>query len=146
MADSTRIKKLVVDKDRNLVLTIEKYNAVICLFHSFYGIFVLVFLTGGICSLIMREAICAIVALVFSLFLWSAAWLNANDSLKKRIFTSALLEHFKTQCPEKQEPVLARFYPSLDYIECLEGDGSMNRYSVECVMEKLPLYVVRIHT
>ena len=146
MNQSKRIKQQTVDKDRNIVITIRKYNAISCLSHSIFGLLMLGFLLGGIAILVQGKTIVAIVAFVMCVFFWAAAWLNANDSLKKRVYTAALLEHLKAQNPEMPEPVIARFYPSGDYIECLERNGAVRRYSVEFVMEKLPLYVVKIHT
>lgn len=146
MNQSKRIKQQTVDKDGNIVIAIEKYTAILCLFHSIFGYMLFVLLAGGIMSLVLGEPVVAIVAFVLCAFLWAAAWLNANDSLKKRVFTTVLLEHLKSLAPEKREPVIARFYPDIDCIECLESDGRVQRYRVEFVMEKLPLYVVRIHT
>ena len=146
MDQSNRIKQQTVDKDGSIVITIRKYNAISCLFHSLFGLLMLGLLLGGIAILVKGKTIEAIVAFVICVLLWAAAWLNANDSLKKRIYTKALLEHLKSLNPEMVEPVIARFYPSGDYIECLERNGAVRRYSVEFVMEKLPMYVVKIHT
>lgn len=146
MNQSKRIKQQTVDKDGNIVITIRKYNAIPCLFHSLFGLLMIGLLFGGIAILVKGKTIVAIVAFVMCVFLWAAAWLNANDSLKKRVYTTALLGHLKAQNPEMPEPVIARFYSSGDYIECLERDGTVRRYLVEFVMENLPMYVVRIHT
>lgn len=146
MNQSKRIKQQTVDKDGNIVITIRKYNAISCLSHSLFGLLMLGLLLGGIAILVKGKTIEAIVAFVICVLLWAAAWLNANDSLKKRIYTKALLEHLKSLNPEMVEPVIARFYPSGDYIECLERNGTVRRYLVEFVMEKLPMYVVKIHT
>lgn len=146
MNQSNRIKQQTEDKDGSIVITIRKYNAISCLFHSLFGLLMLGLLFGGIAFLVKGKTIVAIVAFVMCVFLWAAAWLNSNDSLKKRVYTTALLEHLKAQNPEMPEPVIARFYPSGDYIECLERNGTVRRYLVEFVMEKLPMYVVKIHT
>ena len=42
--------------------------------------------------------------------------------------------------------MIAKFYPSQDLFDCVEGDGAVNHYAVKFVMIKFPLYVVKIHT
>lgn len=83
----------------------------------------------------------SIVAIATGFFLWAASWLNANDVLKQRIYTSSLLDCLKGRSPEEREPMIAKFYSvsSSDYIECLPSDGSVTRFKVEPIMEELPL-------
>ena len=128
------------------MVTIEKYNVITCLFHSVFGLLTLMSLAGGIMGVIMGKTIVAIVAFVVVAFLWAATWLNANDSLKKSIYTNILIDHLKSQDAKVPAPVLARFFPSQDYIECLGEDGIISCYTVEFLMEKLLLYIVKIHT
>ena len=146
MEKANRILSQTIDEAKNIVITIKKYNVILCLFHSLYGIVTFIFLAGSISAIFMTKHTMAIVASVFGVLFWIGAWLNANDNLKKHIYTTVLLEFIKNKCPGIQSPVYAVFHPSLDYIECIKSSGAINRYMVEYIMEKRSLYTVRIHT
>ena len=88
----------------------------------------------------------AIVILIFAFFSWLKAWLNSNDKLKSRIYIALLRDFMRKSMPEDELPIMIRYDSDRYVIEAMMKDGELRTYNVEHIMEKLPLYAVKIHT
>ena len=142
-----RIKRVQQDRDGNIVVEIVKYNVVSCLFHSVFGFLTFIVLIGGIVSFVAGARILSIVAIVVATLLWAWTWIHSNDVLKKNVYPSVLLDYLKqSKSSVVDENTVARFDPHRDYIECLGTDGALYYFHVEFLMERLPLYAVKILT
>lgn len=142
---NNRIVKNVVDRDGNIVVAILKYNTLSCLFHSFYGIIVILLLVGTVASIALGYSLGAVVPGVVFFFFWLKAWLNANDKLKEHIYPELLEKHLM-ETGIIEGPFIVKDYNADAYvIECITDKGDNVSYKVEVMQEKLPLYVVKIH-
>lgn len=144
---TARIRSLSVDKNGDVILAYDKYGWFMCLFHSLYGLLVLLLLVGCTIMLVCGWSLIAILAFVGAVFCWAGAWLNANDKLKKKLYPSILLEQLANKEAEFiDNSLIIRYLVSGEYIEMLTKDGELRRYAVEFLREDSPLYVVKIHT
>lgn len=145
--ETARIRSLSVDKNGDVILAYDKYGWFMCLFHSLYGLLLLLLLVGCTIMLVCGWSLIAILAFVGAVFCWAGAWLNANDKLKKKLYPSILLEQLANKKVEVIDNILIiRYLVSGEYIEMLTKDGDLRRYAVEFLREDSPLYVVKIHT
>ena len=136
-----------MDKNGDVILAYDKYGWFMCLFHSLYGLLVLLLLVGCTIMLVCGWSLIAILAFVGAVFCWAGAWLNANDKLKKKLYPSILLEQLANKEAEFiDNSLIIRYLVSGEYIEMLTKDGELRRYAVEFLREDSPLYVVKIHT
>lgn len=144
--DSARIKNVIEDQDGNLVIAITKYRWAESLWHSGYGIVVLMGIVATVVLAVMGLWIWAALPVLASVFFWVKAWLDANDRLKGRIYPELLEKHVLKGGIEAEPFVLKRYYPYVDKIMCICADGAEKEYKVEFMQEQLPMYVVRILT
>lgn len=141
-----RIVNNTIDRDNNIVVTIRKYGWLTCVFHSFWSIVFFVCIAGVLFLFVKQQWVAGIVFLIFTAFAWTKAWLHSNDKLKSRIYISLFKDFLKKSMPEDDQPIIIR-YDYVGYvIETMMKDGDMRTYKVEHIMEKLPLYAVKIHT
>lgn len=144
--DSARIKKVIEDQDGNLVIAIKKYRWAESLWHSGYGIVVLMGIVTAVALVLMGLWGWAALPVLASMFFWVKAWLDANDRLKGRIYPELLEKHVLEKGYQKEPFVMKRFYPYMDEIRCICADGAEKEYKVEFMQEQLPIYVVKILT
>lgn len=143
--DSTRIKKVIEDMDGNLVIAIKKYRWAESLYHSGYGIVVLICIVAALVLAVIGLLIWGALSLLLSLFFWVKAWLDANDRLKGRIYPELLEKHLLEKGLQKEPYILKRFYPYVNIIRCICDDGTEKEYKVIYMQEQLPMYVVKMH-
>lgn len=141
-----RLINVTIDKDNNLVVTIRKYGWLTCMIHSFWGIVVLLCMAGLITQIVEKQWWAVVGILVVASFAWVKAWLNSNDKLKGSIYISLLKDFMGKTITEDELPVIMRFNSYSHVIETMTKDGDMKVYSVERMIENLPLYAVKIHT
>lgn len=141
-----RIVNTVIDRDNNIVVTIRKYGWLTCMFHSLWSIVLVLFIAGALFLLVKQEWVAVIVFLIFAALAWGKTWLHSNDKLKSRIYITLLRDFLKKSMPEEGLPIIIRYNPDAYVIETMIKDGDMRTYKVEHLMEKLPLYAVKIHT
>lgn len=137
-----RIKKVVEDKDGNLVVAIMKYKTMECLFHSIYGLlaFFMVMMAIGYNSWLWIG-----VPVLLFFFFWLKAWLHANDKLKKAIYPELLEDHLIAKKIIVVPFISKRFIPDVDYITCVSNNGEEQIYKVDFIHEQSALYVVKIY-
>ncbi len=80
-SDTNRLKSAVVDRDRNLIVTIIKYNWLECLVHSFYSLLLLALLVGVVFSIVAKWWVVAAVLFVIGIIIWMQMCIDANDKL-----------------------------------------------------------------
>ena len=141
-----RILNTTIDGDNNIVVTIRKYGWLICMFHSLWSIVFILCLFGALFFLAKQQWVAVIVFLIFAALAWAKTWLHSNDKLKSRIYVTLLNEFLKKSMPEEDLPIIIRYDYSGYTIETMKKDGDRRTYKVEHIIEKLPLYAVKIHT
>lgn len=141
-----RIVNKTIDRDNNIVVTIRKYGWLKCLFHSIWGIVVLLCMAGFVSLLAKQQWVAAIVLLIFSTLAWAKAWLHSNDKLKSCIYITLLKDFLRKSMSEEDLPIIIRYDFDGYVIKTMMKDGELRDYKVEHIMEKLPLYAVKIHT
>lgn len=141
-----RIVNTTIDGDNNIVVTIQKYGWLTCMFHSLWSIVFVLCLFGVLFFLAKQQWVAVIVFLIFAALAWAKTWLHSNDKLKSRIYVTLLKEFLKKSMPEKDLPIIIRYDYSGYTIETMKKDGDRRTYKVEHIIEKLPLYAVKIHT
>ena len=141
-----RVVNTTIDRDNNIVVTIRKYGWLTCIFHSFWSIVLVLFIAGALFLLVKQQWVAVIVFLIFAALAWAKAWLHSNDKLKSRIYITLLKDFLKKSMPEKNIPIIIRYDSDGYFIETLMKDGELRTCKVEHIMEKLPLYAVKIHT
>lgn len=100
----------------------------------------------GVFLFVKQHWVAANVLLIFVALAWAKAWLHSNDKLKSRIYVTLLNEFLKKSMPEEDLPIIIRYDYSGYTIETMKKDGDRRTYKVEHIIEKLPLYAVKIHT
>lgn len=143
---TNRLINSSIDKDNNLVVTIRKYGWFTCMIHSIWGIVVLLCMAVFVTLLAKQQWVAAIVFLIFATLAWAKSWLHSNDKLKSRIYITLLKNFLKKSMPEDDLPILIRYDSDGYVIKTMMKDGELRDYKVEHIMEKLPLYAVKIHT
>lgn len=143
-SDTNRVKSAVVDGDGNLVVTIIKYNWLACLVHSLYSLFLLALLVGVVFSIVAKWWVVTAVLFVIGIIIWMQMWLDANDKLKKRLYTRLYIEHLDGESAEMKS--IVRFDPHTDLLLVISPSGEIKSHKVEFIMEDLPLYMVKIHS
>lgn len=141
-----RIVNTTIDGDNNIVVTIQKYGWLTCMFHSLWSIVFVLCLFGVLFFLAKQQWVAVIVFLIFAALAWAKTWLHSNDKLKSRIYVTLLNEFLKKSMPEEDLPIIIRYDYSGYTIETMKKDGDRRTYKVEHIIEKLPLYAVKIHT
>ena len=141
-----RIVNTTIDRDNNIVVTIRKYGWLLCLFHSFWVLPFILCMAGVVVLSVRQQWTTAIVILIFAFLSWIKAWLNSNDKLKSRIYIALLRDFMRKSMPEDELPIMIRYDSDRYVIEAMMKDGELRTYKVEHIMEKLPLYAVKIHT
>lgn len=141
-----RIVNTTIDGDNNIVVTIQKYGWLTCMFHSLWSIGFVLCLFGVLFFLAKQQWVAVIVFLIFAALAWAKTWLHSNDKLKSRIYVTLLKEFLKKSMPEEDLPIIIRYDYSGYAIETMKKDGDRRTYKVEHIIEKLPLYAVKIHT
>ena len=141
-----RIVNTTIDGDNNIVVTIQKYGWLTCMFHSLWSIVFVLCLFGVLFFLAKQQWVAVIVFLIFAALAWAKTWLHSNDKLKSRIYFTLLNEFLKKSMPEEDLPIIIRYDYSGYTIETMKKDGDRRTYKVEHIIEKLPLYAVKIHT
>lgn len=145
LKDKQHINSITQDTDGNLVVSINKFGVFTSLFRSVFGYSAMIVFIGGIVALYHGLIIYSIIAFFAIIILASLAWLNANDNLKKRIFPIILKEHINNTNIDKDfNPFLIYFIPREDKLEVIDKNGDKYYFEVEHIVEKLPLYVVKI--
>ncbi len=144
--DSARIKKVVEDQDGNLVIAIKKYRWAESLYHSGYGIVVLICIVAALVLVVMGLWGWAVLPVLASVFFWLKAWLDANDRLKGRIYPELLEKHLLEKGYLTEPFILKRYYPYIYRIRCVCADGAEKDYEVGFMREHFSLYVVKILT
>ena len=143
---TNRLINSTIDKDNNIIVTIRKYGWVTCLFHSIWSLSLVLCLAGFVGLLAIQLWVAAIVFLIFAAIAWAKAWLHSNDKLKSRIYITLLKDFLKKSTSEEDLPIIIRYDSDGYVIETMMKDGEFRTYKVEHIMEKLPLYAVKIHT
>ena len=141
-----RIVNTTIDRDNNIVVTIRKYGWLTCMFHSLWSIVFVLCLFGVLFFLAKQQWVAVIVFLIFAALAWAKTWLHSNDKLKSRIYVTLLNEFLKKSMPEEDLPIIIRYDYSGYTIETMKKDGDRRTYKVEHIIEKLPLYAVKVHT
>lgn len=135
-----------IDKENNIIVTIRKYGWFTCLLHSIWSLAVVLCLAGLVFLLTKQQWGAAIVFLILAALAWSKAWLHSNDKLKSRIYIALLKDFLKKSMPEDDLPLIIRYNSDGYFIKTMMKDGERRNYKVEYIMEKLPLYAVKIYT
>jgi len=143
---TNRLINTTIDKENNIIITIRKYGWYTCLFHSVWGLVQVLCLAGFVCLLVKQQWVAAIVFLIFAALAWIKAWLHSNDKLKSRIYITLLKDFLRKTMSEEDLPIIIRYDSDGYFIETMMKDGELRTYKVEHIMEKLPLYAVKIHT
>lgn len=143
---TNRLIKNTIDKDNNIVVTIRKYGWLTCLYHSIWSLALVLCLAGLVVLLAKEQWVAAIVFLIFAALAWTKAWLHSNDKLKRRIYITLLKDFLRKSMSEEDLPIIIRYDSDGYFIETMMKDGELRTYKVEHIMEKLPLYAVKIHT
>lgn len=141
-----RIVNTTIDRDNNIVVTIRKYGCFACMFHSLWSVAFVFCIAGAWVPLAKQQWAAVMVFLILAALAWTKAWLHSNDKLKRRIYITLLTEFLKKSMTEEEIPIIIRYDSDSYYIETMMKDGELRTYNVEYVMEKLPLYAVKIHT
>ena len=144
--DKKRIIKVVETEDkRSLVVAINKFRWIGCLFRSLLGILSLLLLATTIVTVVYGYGFWAFAPGILCLLCWAGAWLKSNDRLKERIYLE-LLEETLLKSGKLSDPFLTKqLNVSLDTIDCITINGEAQRYEYVVMQEKLPLYVVKIN-
>lgn len=143
--DLARIKKVVELEDGDIVVAIEKFGLLNCLFHSSYGLLCFLSLVITIANVVFGSGTWAIVSGILCLFCWAKAWLVSNDKLKERIYL-VLLEGTLLKREMIEAPfVTAQLNVHTNTMECITNMGELQKFEIEVIQEKLPLYVVKIY-
>ena len=100
----------------------------------------------GLLKFAKQQWVAVIVFLIFAALAWAKTWLHSNDKLNSRIYVTLLNEFLKKSMPEEDLPIIIRYDYSGYTIETMKKDGDRRTYKVEHIIEKLPLYAVKIHT
>lgn len=141
-----RIVNTTIDGDNNIVVTIRKSGWFTCVFHSFWSMAFVLFIAGALFLFVKQQWVAVIVFLIIAALAWAKAWLHSNDKLKSRIYITLLKNFLKNSIPEEDLPIIIRYDSDGYFIETMMKDGELRTYKVEHIMEKLPLYAVKIHT
>lgn len=141
-----RIVNTTIDGDKNIVVSIRKYGWLTCVFHSFWSIAFVLCIAGGVFLIVKQQWVAANVLLIFVALAWAKTWLHSNDKLKSRIYITLLKDFLEKSIPEEDLPIIIRYDSDGYFIETMMKDGELRTYKVEHIMEKLPLYAVKIHT
>lgn len=143
---TNRLINSTIDKDNNIIVTIRKYGWLTCLFHSIWSLALVICLAGFVALLAKQQWVAEIVFLIFATFAWVKAWLHSNDKLKSRIYITLLMDFLRKSMSEEDLPIIIRYDSDGYVIKTMMKDGERRNYKVEHIMEKLPLYAVKIHT
>ena len=141
-----RIIYTTIDRDNNIVVTIRKYGWFTCLLHSLWSIAIILCIAGALFLLVKQQWITIIVFSIFAAFAWAKAWLHSNDKLKSRIYITLLKDFLRKSMSEEDLPIIIRYDSDGYFIKTMMKDGELKIYKIEHIMEKLPLYAVKIHT
>lgn len=143
---TNRLINSTIDKDNNIIVTIRKYGWLTCLFHFIWSLALVLCLAGFVTLLAIEHWVAAVLFLIFAAIAWAKAWLHSNDKFKSRIYITLLKDFLRKSMSEEDLPII--FYYDSDgyFIETMMKDGELRTYKVEHIMEKLPLYAVKIHT
>lgn len=141
-----RIVYTTIDRDNNIVVTIRKYGWFTCMFHSLWSIAFVLCIVGASFLLAKQQWVAVMVFLIFAALAWAKAWFHSNDKLKSHIYIALLKDFLRKSMSEEDFPIIIRYDPDGYFIETMMKDGELRTYKVEHIMEKLPLYAVKIHT
>lgn len=141
-----RIVNTTIDRDNNIVVTIRKYGWFTCMFHSLWSVAFVLCIAGALFLLAKHQWGAVIVFLIFTALAWAKAWLHSNDKLKSRIYITLLKDFQRKSMPEEDIPIIIRYDSDGYFIETMMKDGELRTYKIEHIMEKLPLYAVKIYT
>lgn len=143
--EKQHINSVTQDTDGNLVISINIFGVFHSLLRSVFGYIAILTFIGGIFAFYYGKICISMIAFFTVLVLVALAWLNANDNLKKRLFPLILREYINNKDSGKEfNPLRIQYLPGEDRIEVIDRNGDKYCFMVNHIMEKIPLYIVRI--